>query len=188
MRVLSRSSLRSLMLRRRLLALGLPSRQDYPTQIAAERAQKDEMFRSGGEDSPILPSDLDKFLPLVLLPDRRGVRGAGAAAAGRRARHACRCRRRPASCATWTRIGTLEFTLKGQPLKLTAFVEEGSRAAVRAVLGSDERHRDLSGRPLHESRSRRRPASTSSTSTSRITPTATTTPSTTARFRRRRIA
>ena len=55
------------------------------------------------------------------------------------------------------RVGTLEFTLKGQPLKLTAFNELGTDpgSPVRAVQRSDQRHRDLRGGTLHGSRSER---------------------------------
>ena len=56
------------------------------------------------------------------------------------------------------RVGTLEFTLKGQPLKLTAFVAgraPNRRSPVRAVQRSDQRHRNVRGRPLPGSRSHR---------------------------------
>jgi hypothetical protein len=46
------------------------------------------------------------------------------------------------------RVGTLEFTLKGQPLKLTAFNELGTEPslAVCRLRRPDERHRNLRGR------------------------------------------
>ena len=94
-----------------------------------------------------------QFRPAVLLPYRRVLRGARPADACSASRSGCRCRPRRASFATSTRIGTLVFNFKGQPLQL-AGVSRGrrSRRAVRAVLRPHERHRDLSGRALYESR------------------------------------
>src|SRR5688500_1673942 len=42
--------------------------EPYDARIAAERAQKDEMFRRGGERLPIRPNEVDKFLPLSYFP------------------------------------------------------------------------------------------------------------------------
>ena len=42
-----------------------PTQEDYTTRIAAGRARKDEVFRGGGEDSPILPKDVASFVPLA---------------------------------------------------------------------------------------------------------------------------
>ena len=89
------------------------------------------------------------------------------------------------------RIGTLEFTLKGESLTLTAFADASDTAAapaVRAVLRSDQRHRNLSRRALSRSRSHGHAASTTSTSTAPTTRSACSTPSTTARCRRARTA
>jgi uncharacterized protein (DUF1684 family) len=99
--------------------------EDYASRIANERARKDEMFRSG-EDSPILPKDLDTFVPLSyfpideaytvpaqLTPIAKPVRLQMPTSTGKL---------RPTA-----RIGTLEFTFKGQPLKLAAFLEDGSQ-------------------------------------------------------------
>jgi len=100
--------------------------QDYATRIAAERARKDEMFRSVGSDSPILPKDVDAFLPLSYFPiDEAYAVPAQLEPAARQVRL-----QMPTSTGRLretTRIGTLEFTMKGQPFKLTAFLEEGSR-------------------------------------------------------------
>jgi len=100
--------------------------QTYEMKIAAERAQKDEMFRRGGEDMPIRPGDVDKFLPLSYFPiDESYSVPAQLQPADKRTTF-----RMPTSTGTLrdvTRIGTLVFSLKGQPLKLTAFLEEGSQ-------------------------------------------------------------
>jgi uncharacterized protein len=100
--------------------------EDYTAKIAAERARKDEMFRSGGEDSPVLPKDLDAYVPLSYFPiDESYAVPAQLTPAANRV-----TAQMPTSAGklrNMTRIGTLEFTLKGQPLKLAAFLEEGSR-------------------------------------------------------------
>ena len=100
--------------------------EDYQARIAAERARKDEMFRGGGEDSPILAKDLDTFLPLSYFPIEEAYAvPAQLAPAAEQVRL-----QMPTSTGKLretTRIGTLEFTLKGQPMKLTAFLEDGSR-------------------------------------------------------------
>jgi uncharacterized protein (DUF1684 family) len=101
--------------------------EDYQGRIAAERARKDEMFRGGGgEDSPILPKDVGTFLPLAYFPvDESYAVPAQLAPADEQVRL-----QMPTSTGKLretTRIGTLEFTLKGQPMKLAAFLEDGSR-------------------------------------------------------------
>ena len=100
---------------------GLP----YVATIETERARKDEAFRSGGEDSPIRPNEIDQFVPLSyfsideayavpaqLQPAAERITATMPTSTGKLRR--------------MTRIGTLVFTLKGQPLKLAAFMEEGS--------------------------------------------------------------
>jgi uncharacterized protein (DUF1684 family) len=99
---------------------------DYAGTIAAERAYKDEMFRNDREESPVKPDEFDKFLPLSYFPIDEG--------------YAVPAQLDPApQRVTFTmptstgklrnveRIGTLKFNVKGQPLQLTAFLEEGSR-------------------------------------------------------------
>ena len=99
---------------------------DYLTTIATERARKDEMFRSGSEDSPVLPKDLATFVPLSYFAiDESYAVPAQLTPADNRV-----TAQMPTSTGKlrdMTRIGTLEFTMKGQPLKLAAFLEEGSR-------------------------------------------------------------
>jgi uncharacterized protein (DUF1684 family) len=99
--------------------------EDYTSRIANERARKDEMFRSG-EDSPILPKDLESFVPLAYFPiDEAYAVPAQLTPAAEQVRL-----QMPTSTGklrTTARIGTLEFTFKGQALKLAAFLEDGSR-------------------------------------------------------------
>jgi len=100
-----------------------PGDASYPATIAAARAAKDAVFQAG--DDPIPKAKHDEFLPLAYfqiepdynvpatlsrIDDRTIVEMPTSTGTNRKMR----------------RVGTLEFTLKGQPLKLTAFVEIGS--------------------------------------------------------------
>jgi uncharacterized protein (DUF1684 family) len=101
----------------------------YIRKMSEERARKDEFFR-GGADSPVKPADYDTFLPLSyfdidpsyappatlrLLEDR--TRLVMPTSTGKQ--------------RDMERVGYLEFTLKGQPQKLTAFAEAGTRTISR---------------------------------------------------------
>ncbi len=100
--------------------------EDYPTRIAAERARKDEMFRSGGEDSPILAKDLDTFVPLSYFPiDESYAVPAQLEPAAEQV--SAEMPTSTGKLRTMTHIGALVFSFKGQPLKLAAFLEQGSR-------------------------------------------------------------
>lgn len=99
------------------------STQDYVAKIAADRSEKDAAF---GRDNDPIPADRKKdLLPLAYFPidpdydvpaslkpidDATIVEMPTSTGAQRQMR----------------RVGTLEFSLKGQPLKLTAFVEVGA--------------------------------------------------------------
>lgn len=102
-----------------------PPGQVYIATIEAERTRKDEMFRSGGQDSPIRPNETDLFVPLSYFPiDESYAVPAQLQMASERITATM-----PTSTGklrSMTRIGTLVFTLKGQALKLAAFTEEGS--------------------------------------------------------------
>jgi hypothetical protein len=85
------------------------------------------MFRQvGGPDSPIRPSELDKFVPLSYFPiDESYAVPAQLEPSPERVVITM-----PTSTGTLReveRVGTLVFNLKGQPLKLTAFLERGQR-------------------------------------------------------------
>ena len=103
-----------------------PPPEDYGARIAAERARKDEIFRTGGDDSPVLPADIPTFVPLSYFPiDESYAVPAQLRPAAEQVRL-----QMPTSTGKLrdtTRIGTLEFSFRGQPLKLTAFLEDGSR-------------------------------------------------------------
>lgn len=85
------------------------------------------MFRQvGTPSSPIRPGDLDTFVPLSYFPiDESYAVPAQLDPAPERLVITM-----PTSTGTLReveRIGTLKFNLKGQPLKLTAFLEQGQR-------------------------------------------------------------
>jgi uncharacterized protein (DUF1684 family) len=101
--------------------------EDYAGRITAERERKDQMFREDRRDSPLKPDEIDKFLPLAYFPidESYAVPAQLEPAAERETINM------PTSTGTLRavqRVGTLKFSLKGQPLKLTAFMEQGSRS------------------------------------------------------------
>ena len=98
--------------------------QDYVTVIRVARAAKDNEFKSGSS-SPVPENRRAELLPLGYFPIDPDYKTAASL--------------EPSSdtavmqVATSTgvvrqmrRVGTLEFSLKGQPLKLTSFVEVGA--------------------------------------------------------------
>lgn len=100
--------------------------EDYVGRIASEREQKDEMFRSDRRDSPVKPDEIDQFLPLSYFPiDESYAVPAELEPAPRQV--AITMPTSTGKLRTVQRIGTLKFNLRGQPLKLTAFLEEGSQ-------------------------------------------------------------
>lgn len=101
---------------------------DYASRIAAERERKDQMFRDvegPNAPSPVRPQDVDKFVPLSYFPiDESYAVPAELEPAAEQA-----TLQMPTSTGrirTVQRVGTLKFRLKGQPLQLSAFLEEGS--------------------------------------------------------------
>ncbi len=98
--------------------------KDYTARIAADRAAKDAAFDKDADPVPgdkkkellplaYFPIDPDYNVPAALKPidDPTVIEMATSTGTQRRMR----------------RVGTLEFSLKGQPLKLTAFIEVGSQ-------------------------------------------------------------
>jgi len=111
-----------------------PDDRDYATKIAAARAAKDAQFARG--DDPIPQPRHAQFLPLAYFPidpdynvpgtikpidDKTIYEMPTSTGANRKMR----------------RVGSLEFTLKGQPLKLTAFNEVGTDPGSLFVAFSD---------------------------------------------------
>lgn len=109
-----------------LAAACTPAPEDYTTRIAAERELKDRLFRDVGGDSPIKPGELEQFVPLAYFPiDESYAVPASLDPAPQQP-----ILQMPTSTGRLRnvqRLGTLRFTLKGQPLQLTAFLEEGSQ-------------------------------------------------------------
>jgi uncharacterized protein len=100
-----------------------PEAVDYPSQVAASRAAKDRQFRN--TNSPLPDSRKAKFLPLAYYPvdpeyDVPGVLRASAE------RPALMMPTSTGSQRPMRRVGSVEFTLKGEPMKLAAFIEAGS--------------------------------------------------------------
>jgi uncharacterized protein len=97
----------------------------YAEEIGAERVQKDQMLGSAS-DSPIAPDRRTQFLPLAYFPidEQLRVPAMLAPAPGEAAidMPTSTGQRRP-----MRRAGQLKFSVKGEPMTLTAFVEPTDR-------------------------------------------------------------
>jgi uncharacterized protein len=97
---------------------------DYVSQIQAERASKDEAFRRQ-PDKPVPPAKMDQFVPLKYFPpDPEYVVPASLKPAQQRI--VVEMPTSTGKIRQQQRVGVLEFTLKGQPFTLGAFVEAGA--------------------------------------------------------------
>jgi uncharacterized protein (DUF1684 family) len=98
-----------------------PQEEDYTAKIAAIRAAKDESFKSDPE-SPVPADKKTSLLPLAYFPiDELYAVPATLEPSADRTRIQV-----PTSIGKirdLERVGTLKFSLKGQPLRLTAFLE-----------------------------------------------------------------
>jgi uncharacterized protein (DUF1684 family) len=96
-----------------------PDATDYFSRIAAGRAEKDALLMS---DSELVPQDRkDEFLPLEYFP----IDQAFSVPAVFKPGESIKTIYLTTSAGTqdeMREVGTIEFTLKGQPLRLTAFV------------------------------------------------------------------
>jgi uncharacterized protein (DUF1684 family) len=98
--------------------------KDYVATIAADRAVKDKAFAAS--DDPIPKARHAEFLPLAYYP----IDPEYHVPAAFRAIEDPAIIEMPTSTGTprkMRRVGTLDFTLKGQPLSLVAFLEVGER-------------------------------------------------------------
>ena len=97
----------------------------YEQQIREARSLKDAYFKSN-EESPILPADRATFTGLPYFPVDPSYRVPAALREERQTPPViilmATSRDKP---RRMQRVGTLEFTLHGEPLTLSAFVEEG---------------------------------------------------------------
>jgi uncharacterized protein (DUF1684 family) len=98
--------------------------KDYVTTIVAGRAAKDNNFRSGS-DSPVPKNRRDQLLPLAYFPVEPDYK-TGATLTPIDDMTVIQVATSTGTVRKMRRVGTLEFILKGQPLKLTAFVEVGA--------------------------------------------------------------
>jgi uncharacterized protein (DUF1684 family) len=96
---------------------------DYVAQVAAARAEKDAEFQKAPD--PVPENRKAEFLPLAYF----AIDPAYSVPASLKPIHDDTVVEMPTSTGAqrkMRRAGTLEFMLKGQPLKLTAFVEVGA--------------------------------------------------------------
>ena len=111
----------SLALGAALAAAGACSKPvSYPDEIAAHRADRDAYMRSA--DSPVPPAERAAFppLPYYAIDEQYRVPAALKVARGEAVMEMSTSTGKP---RRMRRIGTLAFTLKGQPRTLTAFAE-----------------------------------------------------------------
>ena len=105
-----------------------PEAKDYVAKVAAERANKDAMFQ--GTDDPVPKARHAEFLPLPYFP----IDPDYDVPAQLKPIEDSAVMQMPTSTGTqrqMRRVGTLEFTLRGQALKLTAFVEADAKTLDR---------------------------------------------------------
>ncbi|MEP7305304.1 MAG: DUF1684 domain-containing protein [Acidobacteriota bacterium] len=98
--------------------------KDYVATILAGRAAKDNNFRNGS-DSPVPPNRRAELLPLGYFPVGEEYK-TGASLTPTNDTAVIQVATSTGTVRKMRRVGALEFTLKGQPLKLTAFVEVGA--------------------------------------------------------------
>jgi uncharacterized protein len=106
-----------------------PAEEDYPAKIAAIRAAKDESFKND-RDSPIPPDKKNTLLPLAYFPIDEGY-AVPASLEPSADRTRIEVPTSIGKIRQLERIGTLKFSLKGQPLRLTAFHDLESTDANR---------------------------------------------------------
>ena len=102
-----------------------PGDQEYLQEIRSARAAKDAMLGSAA-DSPILPADRQQFLPLAYFePDPSYAVPAVFEPAPPEARTRVEMLTSTDQRRLMERLGSLRFSIGGQALQLTAFVEAG---------------------------------------------------------------
>jgi uncharacterized protein (DUF1684 family) len=98
--------------------------RDYVAEIAAARAAKEEAFRNGS-DSPVPENRRAELLPLGYFPIDPEYK-TGAVLKPAEDATTIRVATSTGALRQLRRIGTLEFSLKGQQFHLTSFVEVGA--------------------------------------------------------------
>jgi len=113
-----------------------PAVEDYGAKIAEARAEKDEAFRSS-PDSPIPPDKKAALLPLSYYPiDEAWAVPAELEMSQDRSR--LQIPTSTGKLRDYERIGTLRFSLRGRPTRLTAFSELGQPISRLFVPFADE--------------------------------------------------
>src|SRR6185295_12108606 len=105
-----------------------PETKDYVAKVAAERTSKDAIFQ--GADDPVPKARHAEFLPLSYFP----IDPEYDVPAQLKPIEDSTVMQMPTSTGTqrqMRRVGTLQFTLKGQELQLTAFVEADAKTLDR---------------------------------------------------------
>lgn len=110
-----------------LLAAGCsnPPADDYAQALLRARAAKDEMLSTAG-DSPIPPDKRQAMLPLLYFPPDPAYRVPAALSPDPQGSRVIQMLTSTGEQRPTQVMGTLEFVLYGQRLKLLAFAEEGS--------------------------------------------------------------
>jgi uncharacterized protein (DUF1684 family) len=104
---------------------GAPDDSKYLSEIARERLAKDaELARAA--NSPVLPADRERFVPLAYFPpDSKYAVPAAFEPEPPERRARVEMQTSANKPRLMERLGTLRFTLQGRALALTAFVEAG---------------------------------------------------------------
>lgn len=112
-----------------------PAPEDYSASIAKHRVDKDEFLRQSPDIIP--PSEREKFLPLSYFAIDESY-AAPAQLQPSRERLRLQVPTSTGKMRDMERVGFLQFTLKGQPLQLSALVDAGTNRVDRlSVLFSD---------------------------------------------------
>jgi uncharacterized protein len=111
-----------------------PPPEEYSAKIAQQRLQKDEFLRKS--DDIILPPDRDKFLPLSYFPIDENY-AVPAQLRQSAERIVLQVPTSTGKIRDMEQVGFLQFSLKGEPMKLSALVEAGSRIDRLSVMFSD---------------------------------------------------
>jgi uncharacterized protein (DUF1684 family) len=106
-----------------------PDEGDYPAQLQAARAALDASFRTR-PNNPVPPHLMDKLIPLKYFPPNEEYI-APASLTLAKERIFVDMPTSNGEMRKEERVGVLEFTLKGQPLTLAAFIEAGSQDVSR---------------------------------------------------------
>ena len=111
-------------------ACGPPPPVPYGQQIQEHRGAKDAAFASDSAESPVPAADRTRFLPLAYFPVDEGYH-VPARLAPSPGEVALEMPTSTGQRRRMRRAGQLRFSVKGQPLTLTAFVEENDQAMQR---------------------------------------------------------